>query len=143
MILMVPWLSSPQQAKQNQTEELCMVTEELCMVSELPRLPSSPQADRWHQTWLAMQRVTEQHQRHQVVCRDGLSPEDHPDQGVIAHLQPVSACRRNAGDQEISSPSPCTKSTHGVGNKIFLRIAPQTHTCLQLKKSSRYYKFSS
>ena len=123
-----PWLM---------TVQLCMMTVQLCMMSELPQLPSSPQEDQWSQTWLAMQHVTEQHQRHQVVCKDGLSPEDHPDQGVIAHLQPASACRRIAGDQEISFLFLYTKSTHGVVNKIFLHIAPQIHTCLQLKKSSR------
>ena len=42
--------------------------------------------------WLAMtlQLVSAHIEEHLVVCRDGLSQVDHPDQGVIAHLQQSS-----------------------------------------------------
>ena len=86
---------------------------------------------------MTLQLVSKHTERHLEVCRDGLCLVDHPDQGVIAHQRPVSACRRSVGDQEISCPSPCTKNIHDGGNMIFLHIEPQTHTCLQLKKSSR------
>ena len=47
---------------------------------------------------MTLQLVSKHTERHLEVCRDGLCLVDHPDQGVIAHLQQSLTCRRIFGD---------------------------------------------
>ena len=46
---------------------------------------------------MTLQLVPEHTEKHLVVCRDGLSLGDHPDQEVIGHQQQSSTCRKISG----------------------------------------------
>ena len=46
---------------------------------------------------MTLQLESDHTEKHLVVCRDGLSLVDHPDQGVIGQQQRSSTCRRISG----------------------------------------------